>query len=237
MAPALLLIALGAPGARALDPFEIQVYDGTANRRGEAGLELHLNYSDPQAHLTLEPSYGLTGFLELGAYLQFAHGPDGGVSYAGAKLRCKLVTPPSFDPHLRLGVNFELSWLPEEFDRSRYGGEVRPIAAWENEWVLLAINPIIGFAFARPDAPAGPSIEPAGMAKLKLGPVAIGAEYYSALGTFTGILPAAAQQHYLFETIDLLGFGRLELNAGFGQGLTRASKALIGKMIVGYTFG
>src|SRR5438477_639224 len=37
---ALLLTA----AARAQDPFEIQVYDGTANRPGAAGLEVHLNY-------------------------------------------------------------------------------------------------------------------------------------------------------------------------------------------------
>ena len=59
--------------ARAVDPFEIQVYDGTASAPGTPGLELHANSvlrgqrsapppeapSHHQTHLTLEPSFGL----------------------------------------------------------------------------------------------------------------------------------------------------------------------------------
>src|SRR6516164_3019420 len=77
--------------SEAADPFEIQVYDGTANRPGVFGLELHANYvangleSAPPpelpthhvTHLTLEPSIGVTPWWELGAYLQSAVRPDG----------------------------------------------------------------------------------------------------------------------------------------------------------------
>ena len=78
------LVMAVAPLARAGDPFEIQVYDGTANPPGVPGLELHLNdwatgHRDAtapeaplhgQAHATLEPSFGVTRSWELGAYLQ-----------------------------------------------------------------------------------------------------------------------------------------------------------------------
>ena len=40
----LVAASLVALPAAALDPFEIQIYDGTANAAGEPGLELHLNY-------------------------------------------------------------------------------------------------------------------------------------------------------------------------------------------------
>src|SRR5207237_4294054 len=139
-------------------------------------------------------------FFEIGGYLQFARLPAGDARYAGAKLRFKLVTPPGWDSHLRLGLNLELSWLPEQFEPSRFGGEVRPIAAWEDDLILAAFNPSLGLAFARPGGPDGPSLEPAAMAKLKIlgGKLAVGVEYYSQLGTFSGIAPLREQQHYFF---------------------------------------
>ena len=113
---AALLVSLPA---FALDPFEIQVYDGTANAAGAAALEVHLNSND-RAHMTLEPSYGVTSWWELGAYVQGALLSDGSLDYAGAKLRSKFVTPPGFDEHFRFGINLEVSLLPRAFDASRW---------------------------------------------------------------------------------------------------------------------
>ena len=62
--------------AQALDPFEIQVYDGSLNAPGVAGIELHANTivsglraapppelpPNHQTHLTLEPAVGITGW-------------------------------------------------------------------------------------------------------------------------------------------------------------------------------
>lgn len=107
--------------ARAVDPFEIQVYDGTANAPGEPGLELHLNTvpsgvrkAEPpelaahqQSHFTLEPSLGVRPWWELGAYFQTALTGDGSFRYAGVKRRSKFVTPPEFDRHSRLAVGVE----------------------------------------------------------------------------------------------------------------------------------
>src|SRR4051812_6941452 len=77
-------LLIGVREARAVDPFEIQVYDGTANPRGAPGLELHVNHvasgrktaAPPelpphgQSHFTLEPSFGVAPWCELGAYFQ-----------------------------------------------------------------------------------------------------------------------------------------------------------------------
>src|SRR5260370_29080030 len=126
--------------AGAGDNVEIQVYDGTANRPGVPGLELHLNdwatghrASTPpelplhgQFHATLEPSLGLLPFWELGAYLQWALREDGAFDWAGAKLRSKFVTTPEWHARWRLGVNVELDYLPEAYDRDRWGTEIRP---------------------------------------------------------------------------------------------------------------
>ena len=101
-------VLLGPSAARAVDPFEIQVYDGTVGDPGQPGVELHANTvidgvrtSEPpelpahhQSHFTLEPAVAITRWWELGLYLQSAVLPDGGFTYAGTKLRTKFVAPP-----------------------------------------------------------------------------------------------------------------------------------------------
>jgi hypothetical protein len=206
---ALLTLLLAAP-ALAFDPYEIQVYDGTADAPGQFGLEIHTNYAEGGTlNLTFEPSFGLLPFWEIGGYLMSSDG-----RYEGAKLRTKFVTPEGWHPHLRLGLNAEISRIPNE----GWGGEIRPIVAWEDERFLLAANPNIGFPL---------SFDPGAMAKVKLGPLAAGLEYYASL---------AEGEHYLFEAIDLIALKGLEVNVALGEGLTAASRSLIFKTILGYAF-
>jgi hypothetical protein len=237
---------VGAERAWAIDPFEIQVYDGTADAPGVAGLEAHLNgvpdglTSAPapelapqgQLHLTFEPSLGMTPFWELGAYLQTALLPDGGLEFAGVKARTKFVTPPGWRPHLRLGCNLEVSYLPARFNTDRWGGEIRPIIAWENRRFLFATNPIVDYTFNG----APPTFEPAAMATVRVGRlVSVGFEYYAATGPVGAPLPWHEQQQYLYEVANLFVVRDLELNFGVGEGLTAASNALTLKMIAGYS--
>jgi hypothetical protein len=243
---------LGATtAARATDPFEIQVYDGTANAPMQPGLELHLNYvanglREPdgatvarqhQAHMTLEPSLGILPWWELGAYFQTAVVPGAGFEYAGAKLRSKFVTPPTWHPNLRLGANFELALIPERFDHDRWSTELRPIVAWENARWLFALNANVSTPLAGDGFRDGPAFEPAAMAVVKLwGVVGVGVEYYSGLGPFSDFSPVAKQEHYLYEVANLLAVDALELNVGVGEGLTSGSNKLVFKLIVGWEF-
>ena len=229
--------------SRGMDAFEIQVYDATANAQRAIGLELHVNgvvrgsseLPDPpeiplnhQAHFTLEPSYGLFDWWELGGYFQTALvTQDGTFRYAGVKLRSKFVTPPKFHPHLRFGLNIELSYLPPEFDASQWGMEFRPMAAWENEHWEFVINPIVTLSFANP---VSPGFEPAALAVYKFGErVSLGFEYY-------GTIEDKHEEHYVFEVVNILAIKNVELNIGFGQGLTTQSSPFIAKMIFGYTW-
>ncbi|MDP8999968.1 MAG: hypothetical protein M3O46_07645 [Myxococcota bacterium] len=245
-----LLLSASGTAARAADPFEIQVYDGTANEVGAAGLELHLNdwvsgHRDairPEAplhgqfHTTLEPSIGLAPFWELGAYFQMAVRTDAGaVDWAGVKVRSKFVTPPDWDAHWRLGVNVELAYLPELYDRDRWGSELRPIVAWQDDHWLFAVNPILGQSLAGTGSD-GPTFEPAAKAARSLGSIAVGFEYYSSLGFLRSPLPLRQEQHYVYEVLDVLGVGHFELNLGVGEGLTPASAGIVLKAIVGYAF-
>ncbi len=243
---------LAARPCHASDPFELQVYDGTANAPGEAGIELHLNawatgnrqnYDPPEAplhgqlHATLEPSIGVLPFWELGAYLQGAvRTDDGSADWAGVKLRSKFVTVPTFHPRFRLGVNLEVAYVPAPYDRDPWGLEVRPIVAWHDPDWLFAFNPIVDQSLGGPGASAGPSFDPALKAARTLGPVALGLEYYAALGPFSSFVPWKEQEQRIFECADLVAVSSLELNACVGQGLTAASAGLVFKAIVGWVF-
>jgi hypothetical protein len=253
IAVAALSVAVLAPRrAWAVDPFEIQVYDGTANAPGVPGLELHLNEVargvttgegtqlplNHQAHMTFEPSYGLFPFWELGGYFQTAVRPDGTLDYAGVKLRSKFVTTKGFSEHVRLGLNLEVSLLPDTFDENRWGTEVRPIAAYEDsEWELV-VNPIVDTPLAGPGFSAGPTFEPAFEALRKIDEkMSFGVEYYSALGPIAhGFLPWREQEQYVYEVVNLLAIPHFEFNAGIGEGLTPASNGVVFKMILGYEF-
>jgi hypothetical protein len=252
VAPALALL-FATSHARAVDPFEIQVYDGTANAPGVPGLELHVNTvpvglrtspSPPeypenhQSHFTLEPSLGLLPWWEIGAYLETALRGDQAFDYAGVKLRSKFVTPPRWSVHWRLGVNIESSFLPRGYDRSRWGQEIRPIVAWENERFEVALDPIVDAALADPDGRAGPTFEPCALAVYKLrDALSFGIEYYANLGPFSsGFLPLREEEHYVYEVFNLLTVPRFELNLGVGEGLTAGSNTLVFKMIVGYAW-
>jgi hypothetical protein len=225
-----LAVVLWARTALAVDPFEWQVYDGSANAPLRPGLEAHVNASTARAlRLTLEPSYGLTPWWELGGYLQTAMTADGVYRYAGVKLRSKFVTPPDERRHWRLGLNVELDWLPDRFDPQRFGAELRPIVAYETAHWLFALNPIVDFSL---DAV---TLEPAAMGLYKLGRVAaVGLEYYSAWGSIARFSGLARQEHYLFEVFNLLAVANFELNAGIGEGLTPASTRFVVKAIFGY---
>jgi hypothetical protein len=246
---ALGILLLPLP-AHAVDPFEIQVYDGTAQNPGAFALELHANgvvrglptngpelALNHQIHFTFEPQYGLFSWWEIGGYFQTAIA-DGSFDYAGVKLRSKWVTPPSWNRFFRFGLNFELGVLPQAFDKDEWSIELRPIAAFENEQFVFVINPIVDVPLAGyPDFRLGPTFEPAAMVLYKWeGRVSLGFEYYAALGPMSAPLPIDQQQHYLYEVVNVLAIKNFEVNLGFGEGLTSASNRFVAKMILGYTW-
>jgi hypothetical protein len=242
-------LAVPAPAARAVDPFEIQVYDGSLNAPGVASIELHANTiasgrraapppelpPNHQSHFTLEPAVGITRWWEVGAYLQSSLQGDDSFSFAGVKLRSKFIWPSAPPNRLRVGVNLEVSRLPEAYDADRWGAEVRPIIGWTSASgkVLLAFNPILDASLGGADHT--PALEPALSAGYVVGPLSVGVEYYADLGPVDGFLPLAAQEHYLFEVVNVLAWKNVEINLGIGEGLTAASNDLVAKAILGFS--
>ena len=128
--------ALVVRRAHAIDPFEIQVYDGTANSPGSPGLELHVNRvfsglttapppelpQNQQTHFTLEPSIGVTPFWEIGGCFKTTLHGDGTFDYAGVELRSS--SSPTKEPgtlYLGSASNLEVSLPPTSYDRDRVG--------------------------------------------------------------------------------------------------------------------
>jgi hypothetical protein len=245
-----LVVVIGVAPSRAvhaLDAFEIQVYDGTANPAGAPGLELHVNdvvrgamtaappelAPNHQAHFTLEPSYGVTDFWELGAYLQTALRSDGTFDFAGIKARSKLVTRPSWSTTRRLGLNVEVSDVPARYEAERWGLELRPIVAQDLGRFGVVVNPIVDVSLTSGAA----TFEPAAEVVFTWPQLAsVGLEYYADLGDVTGFSRPRDQKHYLFEVANLLRVRRFELNVGVGEGLTATSNPFVAKLILGYQF-
>jgi len=249
-----VLIATGlsaASSAHAADRFEIQVYDASADKRGEAGVELHLNSfangsttADPpelplahQSHATLEPSYGVTDFWEIGGYLQSAMLENGTYRYGGVKLRSKFVTTEGFSKTLRLGVNLELSNVPSVFEKNVWGGEIRPMIALETRRFLFAFNPIIELDLAHTPASQVAQLSPAALGLVKLADaIGVGLEYYGSLGPLTSPRLSIHDEHLLFEALHIFTDHDIELSFGVGEAISDTQNQLIFKTIVGYTF-
>src|ERR1022692_289874 len=238
-----LIVVVGclAPTSKAwaVDPFEIQVYDGTVNPPGTPGIELHVNSvisgrrdavppelpPNHQTHFTAEPSIGITDWWEVGGYLQPTLRADGTFDYAGNKLRTKLVWPSRENSPFRWGVDLEISRLPEQYDRNRWGGEIRPIATWTSRGgnIFASFNPIVDLSLAGQGSGEMPSFEPAAATCYVIARVmSAGLEYYADLGPIARWLPPSEQEHYVFEVINVLGWKHVELNFGAGEGLTQA---------------
>jgi hypothetical protein len=227
------VIALVVAGLIAADPFEIQVYQAEANPAGKPGLELHLNYvpNSQVFHATLEPSFGITDWWELGGYLQTAY-VDGEYRYAGVKLRSKFIAP-GLDRGWRVGVNFELSVLPQQFDPGKVGGEIRPIIQWSSDHWLFSVNPIVSFSLGQ----NGPEFEPAVTVLKRIeGACHLGLEYFGGWGPLARFSSFQNAEHYLYEVVSLTAFKGVELNLGVGEGLTKASSPVVFKMIAGYSW-
>ena len=244
-------VLFAASAAKALDAFEIQVYDGSANAPGAPGIELHVNTvvsglrqavppevpPDHQTHLTAEPSLGITSWWELGAYVQTTVQPSGDFDYSGVKLRSKFVRPGGESDRFRWGLNLEVSDLPPSAERDRWGAEVRPIVAYGTRGgpFVCAFNPILDFALSGPGAAATPSFEPAVTALFVVeGLLSAGVEYYGDVGQLGHFLPLREQQHTVFEVINVLRWKRIEINAGVGEGLTASSNGFVTKLILGF---
>jgi hypothetical protein len=247
---AAVVAALGASQpASSAQQDEIQVYTDDINKRGEFGLEWHLN-TTPQGRtapdypgeltnnhgfrFTPEFSYGLTSDVELGLYLPMLIDGSGDYHFVGVKYRLKWlpVRPPEDGAGWFMGANSELSRVGYKFSESRWTTELRPILGYKGKDWLFAVNPILDW-----DLSDGlQSWEPTFVPSVKLNRevlkgISLGGEYYSDLGKIAHMEPWNKQDNRIYGTIDV-DLKPLAFNFGVGRGLTDASDKWTIKAII-----
>ena len=244
-----VLLGLLLPGqARAADE-EIQVYMDEMNPAGGYGLDVHLNYvpsgrpanldwsgeeaSRHRLRITPEWSYGLTPWLELGAYVPLMEiDPRGSLEIGGVKGRVKFIAPHSQGSHFFWGLNYELGRVRRRLDINPWNAELKAIAGWRQGKLTLAGNVNFDFVVSGP-RPAPATFQLATKAAYELRPgFSLGLESYNDLGDTHRLRLSGHGDHRTFVTIDKT-LGRFNLNLGVGRGYGAPEDKWVVKAIVG----
>jgi len=224
---------------------EIQVYDASITDVGKWNLTWHNNYT-PRAQTvpdfaggvvpdhTLngvpEWAYGLTPWLELGAYVPiYSYTAKGQLLFEGVKLRTLFVVPDAARRKVFYGLNFEYSYNELRWEASRFSGEMRPILGTHlGSWDLI-INPVLDTEF---DGFRNFSFAPNARVAYNFSPkFALAAEWYAEYGPVSGFLPGSEQGQNLFAVADF-SIGSHGFEVGVGHGYTHGSTPLIFKLML-----
>jgi len=251
LAIALVLSMLArARPARAIDFYEIQIYQVETAPYHRLTLELHSNTTttatgqlareqmDPyQIHETLEATYGVLPWLEVGQYLCTAKMSNGNYNYAGSRSKVHFGVPQSENWPVEFGGNIELDYMRFQAEDNPLGLEIRPILEKRFGRLMIVGN----FAFEKPFSGEGThkgvQFDPSGEIVYQLTHwVSPALEYYGDMGPLSDLPGVQRQQHFIVPALNFDFLPQLELNFGVGVGVTRASNGLFIKSIVGWTF-
>lgn len=229
---------------------EIQVYDAAINSPGQFNLVWHNNYTlngrrepdflggvvpDHSLNGVPEWAYGVTDWLELGAYVPLYSVTNDGRQFLlnGVKLRALFVVPHAHDLGFFYGVNFELSYNSLHWESTRFSGEIRPIIGGRIGAVDLIFNPIIDTSFKGSQAL---DFAPAVRVAYNFSQTWAGAlEHYSDFGRIHDFNAPPDQQQTLFAVVDYNGNPN-SIEFGVGHGFTAASDKAIIKLMVTHNF-
>jgi len=244
------LILMAAADSRAIDFYEIQIYPTETTPPGILSLELHSNSTisatgaeahsqiDPyQIHETLEGTYGLTPHIEVGQYFATAKLSNGEYEYAGSRTKCHFGFARSDSWPIRFGGNIELDYMRSAAEEQPLTLEMRPIIETSLGGLLLIANLAFEKPFRGPGTHQGVTFAPSGEISYRLLPwLAPAVEYYGEMGAVEYLPPVQAQQHFVVPALNLFLLPQMEVNAGSGFGLTRASNGVFLKAILGWDF-
>jgi hypothetical protein len=231
--------------------FEIQVYGSETVAPGSTMVELHSNVAAEGStktidgllrtqgafHETLEITQGWTSWFETGFYVFTSIQPDTTWEWVGDHIRPRVRAPESWDLPVGLSLSAEVGYQRRAFSTDTWTLELRPIIDKQWKRLYVSINPVLDRAIKGTSTGQGFEFSPAAKISYAVAPkVAVGLEYYGALGSVTHFNRAHDQQHQLFPVIDLDLGPKWEFNFGLGFGLTPSTDRLIVKMILGYRF-
>ncbi len=250
-----LLVSGGVFGlpepAAAQNNFEIQVYGSETVPPRSTMVELHSNVAAEGSrrtvdgvlrtqgafHETLEITQGITSWFETGFYVFTSIQPDTTWEWVGDHIRPRVRVPESWHVPVGLSLSTEVGYQRRAFSVDTWTLELRPII--DKQWGAwyVSINPVLDRAIKGESVRNGFEFSPAAKVSYGVTPtVAVGLEYYGALGPVSHFDRAHDQQHQLFPVIDLDLGPQWEFNAGVGFGLTPSTDRLIIKVILGYRF-
>jgi len=243
------MLAVARP-SHAIDFYEIEIYDTDTAPAGHLALELHSNTTSTatgqlaksemdvhQVHETLEGSYGLVSWLEVGQYLATAKLSNGDYEYSGSRTKVHFAVPQTFEWPVQFGANIELDYMRRAAEENPLSLELRPIAGASYKGFRLVGNFAFEKPFNGPQTHRGVQIEPSGELLYALNHwVSPALEYYGDMGPIQPLEKAQEQQHFIVPALNFDFIAQLELNLGVGIGVTRASHGIFLKSIVGWTF-
>lgn len=246
---AMLLVLVWCSGAAHAADEEIQVYMDEMNAPGQFGLDLHMNYvpegrpadaeyqgqeaSQGRFRLTPEFSYGLTDYLELGAYLPLTEiDSHGHFELGGIKGRLKYIAARPANSNFFWGANLEVGRVRRKLDLNPWNAEFKVIGGLRKDRLTLAANIDLDFVVSGP-APSPATLDIAIKSSYELQPgFSIGLEDYTDLGNTRRLRLDRTGDHHIFAVFDK-SLGRVDLNLGVGYGYGRPEDRWVIKAIVG----
>jgi hypothetical protein len=248
LAIAIAALAIAGP-ARAVDFYELQIYYVDTVPQYHLSTELHSSSVTTstgtlardelptyQIHNTLEASYGLLPWLEVGQYLASARLDTGTYEYAGSRTKVHFGIPQTEAWPVSFGMNVELAYMRRAADPHSLSFDFMPIAqvAWGR--ATLVGN----FDFDKPfTGPGNKGLAFAPAAALSyrwLEWLEPRLEYWGDMGPLSPLASVDRQQHFIAPGFDLIPTPALKINFGVGLGLTRASNGAFVKSTVGWLF-
>jgi len=246
-----LSFGLASPAA-AQDAYEIQVYGSETTDPGSTMVELHSNITFqgsktttdgtyPTNHSvreTVEITHGFNEWFEMGFYIFSSAGPDYGWQWAGNHLRPRVRIPERWHWPVGVSLSSEIGYQPPRFSPDKWSLEIRPIIDKKVGRWYFSFNPTFERSLQGLNVNQGFEFSPNAKANYAVTrKMALGLEYYGALGPVTGFDPLTDQQQQFFPTIDLDLGEKWEFNAGLGVGVTQGTDHLMLKLILGRRFG
>jgi len=236
--------------SHAIDFYEIQIYDTDTAPVGHLALELHSNTTTTatgqlaksqmdvyQIHETLEGTYGVVRWLEIGQYLATAKLSNGDYEYSGSRTKVHFGIPQTFEWPVQFGGNIELDYMRHAAEENPLTLELRPIVGASYKGFRLVANFAFEKPFSGPQTHRGFQFDPSGELVYELNHwLSPALEYYGDMGPIEPLEKVQEQQHFIVPALNFDFIAQLELNLGVGIGLTRASNGVFLKSIVGWTF-
>jgi Putative MetA-pathway of phenol degradation len=246
--PAFLLLLVAAIPIHAQGNYEVQVYGADLVTPMNTMFELHSNFTfegsktvmdgvlpDNHAlHETLEITQGITSWFETGFYIFTSYRAQQGYQWVGDHIRPRVRVPEEWHWPVNVSLSTEIGYQRRSYSPDTWTWEIRPIIDKQLRRWYMAFNPAVDRSFHGVDVSKGVTFAPNVKVSYDVTKkVAVGIEYYGALGSITGFDPISEQQQAIFPAIDLNLSPNWEFNFGAGIGMTGGTDHLLVKMILG----